>query len=151
MTTGLAAQLPGAVVDMASIDRSDPPDQYGNYVDDVVRTDLEVTPELNRLRIPWIFGTEESPDAWKDTAAVLVNGTNCALIGGHEVTSHDATVANTGQLATRYNSVTPQQFCDLPVTPGVPVKIQLVVAESPVGELDSAIMIGAGGISSYQG
>jgi hypothetical protein len=156
MTTGVAAQLPGAVGEVASWVRADPPDSYGNYLHDVVRTDLEVTPELNRLRIPWIFGTEESPDSYKDTAAILVNGTNCALIGGHEITSHDATVANTGQLATRYNWVTPQQHCDLAVTPGVPVKIQLVVAESPDdqvsgGRFDSAIVIGEGGISSYAG
>lgn len=151
MTTGLAAQLPGAVNEVASFVRPDPPDTYGNYIDDVVRTDLEVTPDFNRLRIPWMFGTEESADAFNDTAAILVNGQNCALVDGHDVTSHDATITNTGQLATRYNRVTPQQFCDLPVTPGVPVKIQLVVAESPVGELDSAIIIGAGGISSYAG
>ena len=141
----------GAFGEVASWVRSDPPDAYGNYVHDVVRTDLEVTPQHNRLRIPWIFGTEESPDGFRDTAAILVNGTNCALVDGHEVTSHDATVANTGQLATRYSWVTPQHYCDLPVTPGVPVKVQLVVAESPTGELDSAIVIGAGGISSYAG
>ena len=119
-------------------------------MDDVVRTDLEVTPEFNRLRIPWIFGTEESTD-YRDTAAILVNGQNCALVDGHEVTSHDATVVNTGQLATRYNRVTPQKYCDVAVVPGVPVKIQLVVAESPGGELDSAILVGEGGISSYAG
>lgn len=78
--------------------------------------------------------------------AIWVNGALCG-----EVTSHDATVVNTGQLATRYNRVTPQQYCDVPVTPGVPVKIQLVVAETFGGELDSAIMIGEGGISSYAG
>ena len=144
MTTGLGANLPGSPGDVASFVRSDPPDSYGNYVHDIVRTDLEVTPQLNRLRIPWIFGTEEAPDGYRDTAAILVNGVNCALIAGHEVTSNDATVVNTGQLATRYNRVTPQQYCDLPVTPpGVPVEIQLVVAESPTGELDSAIMASA--------
>ena len=151
MTTGLAAQLPGGVGEVASFVRSDPPDQYGNYIHDVVRTDLEVTPQFNRLRIPWIFGTEESADQWKDTAAILVDGTNCALIDNQPVTSHNATVVNTGQLATRYDRVTPQQYCDVPVTPGVPVKIQLVVAESPDGEYDSAIVIGEGGISSYAG
>ena len=151
MTTGLGTNLPGSPGDVASFVRSDPPDSYGNYVHDIVRTDLEVTPQLNRLRIPWIFGTEEAPDGYRDTAAILVNGVNCALIAGHEVTSNDATVVNTGQLATRYNRVTPQQYCDLPVTPGVPVEIQLVVAESPTGELDSAIMVGEGGITSYAG
>jgi hypothetical protein len=151
MTTGLAVELPGGVDEVASWLRSDPPDVHGNYVHDVVRTDLEVTPQFNRLRIPWIFGTEEPADEWRDTAAILVNGSNCALVDGHEVTSHDATVVNTGQLATRYDRVTPQMYCDVPVTPGVPVKIQLVVAESPGGELDSAIVIGAGGISSYAG
>jgi hypothetical protein len=151
MTTGVAIELPGGVNEVASFVRDDPPDTYGNYIHDVVRTDLEVTPELNRLRIPWIFGTEESADSYRDTAAILVNGQNCALIGGHEVTSHDATVVNTGQLATRYDRVTPQQYCDVAVTPGVPVKIQLVVAESPEGTLDSAIVIGEGGISSYAG
>ena len=150
MTTGVAAQLPGAVGEVASFVRSDPPDIYGNFPSDVVRTDLEVTPAFNRLRIPWIFGTEET-EPQRDTAAILVNGTNCALVGGEEVRSQHATVVNTGQLATRYDRVTPQQFCDLPVTPGVPVKIQLVVAESPEGELDSAILVGQGGISSYAG
>ena len=150
MTTGVAAHLPGAVGEVASFVRDDPPDIYGNFPSDVVRTDLEVTPEFNRMRIPWIFGTEES-EPQRDTAAILVNGTNCALIGGEEVRSHHATVVNTGQLATRYNRVTPQQYCDVPVTPGVPVKIQLVVAETFGGELDSAIMIGEGGISSYAG
>jgi hypothetical protein len=33
----------------------------------------------------------------------------------------------------------------------VPVEVQLVVAESPTGELDSAIMVGEGGITSYAG
>lgn len=145
MTTGLATQLPGAVGEVASFVREDPPDTYGNHVDDVVRTDLEVTPELNRLRIPWIFGTEESPD-FKDIGAVWVNGVLCG-----EVRSNDATVVNTGQLATRYDRVTPQMYCDVAVTPRVPVKIQIVVAESPGGLLDSAIVIGEGGISSYQG
>jgi hypothetical protein len=150
-TTGLGVQLPGGVGELASFVRDDPPDQYGNYIYDVVRTDLEVTPEFNRLRIPWIFGTEQPVGVGRDTAAILVNGTNCAVIGGFDVTTDDATVVNTGQLATRYDRVTPQQYCDLPVTPGVPVKIQLVVAESPNGEYDSALMIGAGGISSYAG
>jgi hypothetical protein len=150
-TTGVVSQLPGAVGEVASFVRPDPPDSYGNYIDDVVRTDIEVTPELNRLRIPWIFGTEEALDDYHDTAAILVDGKNCALVAGHEITSHDATVVNTGQLATRYDRVTPQMYCDLPVVPGVPVKIQLVVAESPGGLLDSALVIGEGGISSYAG
>lgn len=145
MTTGVAIHLPGAVGEVASFVRDDPPDTYGNYIDDVVRTDIEVTPERNRLRIPWIFGTEESPD-YRDVGAIWVDGELCG-----EVRSNDATVVNTGQLATRYNRVTPQMYCDVAVTPGVPVKIQLVVAESPGGELDSAIVIGEGGISSYAG
>ena len=77
MTTGLGANLPGSPGDVASFVRSDPPDSYGNYVHDIVSTDLEVTPQLNRLRIPWIFGTEEAPDGYRDTAAILVNGVNC--------------------------------------------------------------------------
>jgi hypothetical protein len=145
MTTGLAIELPGGVNEVASFVRDDPPDSYGNYVHDVVRTDLEVTPAFNRLRIPWIFGTEESED-YRDVGAIWVDGELCG-----EVTSHDATVVNTGQLATRYGRVTPQMYCDRPVVPGVPVKVQLVVAETPVGELDSAIVIGEGGISSYAG
>ena len=150
MTTGVAIELPGSVGEVASFVRNDPPDTYGNFPSDVVRTDLEVTPAFNRLRIPWIFGTEES-EPHRDTAAILVNGTNCALVGGEEVRSHHATVVNTGQLATRYDRVTPQQLCDVPVTAGVPVTIQLVVAETYGGELDSAIVIGEGGISSYAG
>jgi hypothetical protein len=146
MTTGVAIQLPGSVGEVASFVRDDPPDTYGNYVHDVVRTDIEVTPEHGRLRIPWIFGTEESADLYRDVGAVWVDGVLCG-----EVTSHDATVVNTGQLATRYDRVTPQMHCDVAVTPGVPVKIQLVVAESPEGTLDSAMVIGAGGISSYAG
>jgi hypothetical protein len=146
MTTGVAIELPGRVDDVASFVRDDPPDTYGNYVHDVVRTDVEVTPALNRLRIPWIFGTEESADLYRDVGAIWVDGVLCG-----EVTSHDATVVNTGQLATRYGRVTPQMYCDVAVTPGVPVKIQLVVAESPEGTLDSAIVIGEGGISSYAG
>lgn len=146
MTTGVAIQLPGSVGEVASFVRDDPPDTYGNYIHDVVRTDIEVTPELNRLRIPWIFGTEESADVHRDVGAIWVNDVLCG-----EVTSHDATVVNTGQLATRYDRVTPQMYCDVAVTPRVPVRIQLVVAESPNGTLDSAMVIGEGGISSYSG
>ena len=150
MTTGLAVELPGAPAEVASVNRDDPPEWHENY-EDVVTTDLEVTPEYNRLRIPWIFGTEESPNSVGDTAEILVNGANCALIDGQQVAPYHATVLNTGQLATRYDRVTPQQYCDVPVIPGVPVKVRLVVREGWGGTFDSAIVIGEGGISSYAG
>ena len=150
MTTGLAVELAGTPAEVATFNRDEPPEWHENY-EDAVTTDLEVTPQFNRLRIPWMFGTEESPNSQSDTAAILVNGTNCALIDGQAVRPYHATVVNTGQLATRYDRVTPQQYCDVAVTPGVPVKIQLVVQEGWGGTLDSAIVIGEGGISSYAG
>ena len=113
---------------------------------------MTVIPEGNRLRIPWVFATEEPAGSGMDGATIKVAGTNCALVGGHPVSADDATTSNADQhLTTRYDRVTPVQLCDVPVVPHQPVTVELSVFDTWNGENDSVLAIVGDHISSYDG
>ncbi|WP_344303094.1 hypothetical protein [Nocardioides bigeumensis] len=150
ITTGRADELAGVVSEPASVDV---PGQEGpnDRVHDANVVTVTVVPEYNRLRIPYVFGTEEAPGSGQDGAQVKVGGTNCALIGGHEVSADDATISNADQhLTTRYNWVTPVQVCDVQVVPHQPVKVELIVYDTWNGSTDSGLAVVGDHISSYQ-
>ena len=151
LTTGTTAQLPGASGEVASQDRpgSETPN---DLVHDPTTFTVTVIPEGNRLRIPWVFATEEPAGSGMDGATIEVAGTNCALVGGHPVSANDATTSNADQhLTTRYDRVTPIQLCDVPVVPHQPVTVELSVFDTWNGENDSVLAIVRDHISSYDG
>ena len=151
LTTGTNVQLAGAYSEVASQDRpgSETPN---DLVHDPTTFTMTVIPEGNRLRIPWVFATEEPVGSGMDGATIKVAGTNCALVGGHPVSADDATTSNADQhLTTRYDRVTPVQLCDVPVVPHQPVTVELSVFDTWNGENDSVLAIVGDHISSYDG
>lgn len=157
LTTGLVSEVPGPVDSLASTDHQatgyDPLSTGPNDPNfDASTLELSVVPEFDRLRIPYVFGTEETPAEPRDVMGVFVDGVNCAVDAqGRALTSTAAIRSNAGQvLPTRYDRVTDPRACVLPVVPGRPVRVVVAVADTLGTASDSAVAIVGEGISSFR-
>jgi hypothetical protein len=137
----------------------------GQETHDAALYTVDVVPTGGTLRIRYIFASEEYPEyvgsAYNDVMAVLVNGTNCALVPGtatpvsvngiNHLTNSDLYIDNSSGasgLNTVFDGVTVTLTCTMPVTPGVPVDIVFGIADASDGILDSAIALPVDAISS---
>jgi hypothetical protein len=146
ITSGGIEEIPGFVAGTASQDKAGA-EGPNDMVHDPTTLTATVIPEFDRLRIPFVFATEEEPGSHQDGAVITVGGTKCA-----EVSADDATISNGDQhLDTRYDHVTPVQLCDVPVVPHQPVEVVITVFDTWNGLLDSGIAITGDHISSYDG
>ena len=110
-----------------------------------------VIPAGNKLHVRYIFASEEYPEyvnsQYNDVMAVFVDGVNCAKIGDDPVavntvnhlTNTDFYIANDGSQPTSMDGFTVPLECNVAVTPGVPVTVQVAVADTSDGILDSAV------------
>jgi hypothetical protein len=155
VSTGLVRDVAGPVGELASTAHGTPGDQLLSSLLDRTTYDaaglrMRLTPEGNRLVIPYVFGTEEPPGSAEDGLAIVVGGQSCGTPTGGAVRSADATISNLGQaLPTRFDRVTPVRQCVVPVTPGQPVDVLLVVGDTGDRLRDSAVAVVGDRITSY--
>ncbi len=170
LSTGLIAQVTGTDSSFfASSDRGEPGNATlsslaGEETQDATFVNMTVTPSGNRLRIDYMFGSEEYPEyvgsSYNDVMGVFVNGQNCATVPG---TSSPVAVNTVnggtnsayfvdngdGHIPTTLDGVTTRMSCVVPVTPGQPVAVLIGVADSSDGIYDSAVALVDGGVSSF--
>ena len=170
LSTGSIGDVPGGDSSFqASTDRGVPGnamlESLGGFPTyDATFVSMDVTPAGNRLRIEYLFATEEYPEwigtGFNDVMGIFVNGENCATVPGtseavsvntiNDQVNSEYFVDNLGsQVPTVMNGLTVPLTCTVPVTPGVPVEVLIGVADSSDGVLDSAVALVDGGISSY--
>jgi hypothetical protein len=126
---------------------------------------LDVVPTGNTLKITYIFASEEYPEyvgsTFNDVMAVLVNGTNCALVPGtatpvsvngiNGLTNSSLYIDNAAGasgLNTVFDGVTVPLVCTVKVVPGAPVDIVFGVADASDGIYDSAVALPVNAIAS---
>ncbi|MNI71039.1 hypothetical protein D3C73_1268910 [compost metagenome] len=125
----------------------------------------KVVPSGDTLHVRYFFASEEYPEYvgsnYNDVMGVFVNGTNCALVPGtqtpisvNNVNDHtnqnyylDNTAGASG-FNTAMDGMTTALTCSVPVQPGVPVTVEIAVADTSDGILDSAVALLDGGIWS---
>jgi hypothetical protein len=122
-----------------------------------------VVPTGSTLHVKYVFASEEYPEyvgsSYNDVMAVRVNGTNCAAVPGSAAavainTINDHTnstyyVDNSAGAAgygTSMDGLTVPLTRSVPVTPGKPVTVQIVVADTSDHAYDSAVALVDGGI-----
>lgn len=119
---------------------------------------ITVVPSGTTLKVRYVFASEEYPEyvgsAYNDAMAVFVNGTNCAVVPGtntpvsintiNDHTNSQFYVDNqTGAAgySTSFDGLTKPLTCSVPVTPGVPVKVRIAIADASDHIYDSAIAL----------
>lgn len=124
-----------------------------------------VVPTGTTLHVRYAFATEEFPDyvfsSFNDVMGIFVNGSNCAHVPGTNTPvsvnsintqSHPEYFidnrAGASGFSTVFNGVTKVLECSVPVTPGSEVQVEIAVADTGDGVLDSAVALVDGGISS---
>lgn len=161
-STGIAANAIGTPGDFASTDLGRGGSAYlsslaGGETFDAVGYHLTVIPAGDTLHVRYLFASEEYPEyvgqGYNDVMALLVGGTNCALVPGTSVpVSVDSVNAGSyaqyfidnesgAGYANAFDGLTVPLQCDVPVTPGQPVDVSLSVADVGDGVLDSAISL----------
>jgi hypothetical protein len=117
---------------------------------------VTLRPTGDTLHVGYIFASEEYPEyvgvGFDDVMAVLVDGTNCANVPGtgdrvsvdsvNDHTNPQYFVDNESGAAgysTSMDGVTVPLSCDVPVTPGHDVTIEIAVADAGDGVYDSAV------------
>lgn len=157
LSTGRVSDISGVADDFASTDLGLPGDaQLTNLVGGLETHDAAfysamLTPEGDMLHVKYLFASEEYPEyvgsAYNDVMAVFVNGSNCALIDGEPVAVNTINadensasyIANDGTKPTSMNGYTIPLQCDVSVTPGIPVKVTVAVADTSDGVYDTAV------------
>lgn len=168
LSTGSIGDVAGAAADRADTDRGKPghPELTafaGQETYDATFLSMDVKPTGNRLRVDYVFSTDEFPDyvgSKNDVMAVFVDGKNCALVPGtttpvsvnsvNDKTNSQYFVDNRGgQRPTRMNGLTVPLSCITPVTPGKTVKVLIGVADAGDAVYDSAVAVLDKGITSF--
>ena len=119
---------------------------------------VTLTPSGNTLHIRFAFASEEYPEyvgaGFNDVMAIWVGGQNCALVPGTDIpvsvdnindtTNSQYYVDNqTGAsgYSTSMDGLTVPLTCNVPVTPGQPVDVNIAIADVGDGIYDSAIAL----------
>ena len=139
--------------------------QSGQQTFDAVSYQVSVTPSGRTLNVRYVFASEEYPEfvnsRFNDAMAVFIGGQNCARVPGtQEAVSintinqfrNSALYVDNSQGASGYGTsmdgLTRPLTCSVPVTPGVPVTVRIVVADASDSAYDSAVALVDGGIFS---
>ena len=163
LSTGLVVNATGSPSTWASTDLGGAGDPdltalAGQPTLDAVAYNVTLVPNGTTLHVKYVFASEEYPEfvgsAFNDVMEVLVNGVNCATVPGttspvsintvNQTTNAQYYVDNaTGAsgYATTMDGLTVPLECSVPVTPGVPVKVSIKVADSSDHIYDSAVAL----------
>lgn len=142
---------------------------FGRTTYDAAELHLELVPAGETLTIVYQIGSEEyagwAGRDYTDAFGVYVDGRLCSTVGDLPVglesinadTHANLFVSNVtadgapGDRATEMNGYTVPLTCTAAVTPGQPVTVVAAVADTVDGQLDSTLLLAAGGISSVAG
>lgn len=133
---------------------------------DAAQLELTVVPAGDTMTIVYQFGSEEyatwAEKGYADAVGIFVDGTLCSLVGdaaagissinaGVNADSYVANFDASGPLAahdTEMNGFSTALTCTATVTPGAETTITAAVADTGDGQLDTTLLLAAGGISS---
>ena len=168
LSTGLISNAVGVPSDFASTDMGGAGDAgltaaAGHPTYDAATYQTTIVPTGSTLHVKYVFASEEYPEyvgsTYNDVMAVRVNGTNCATVPGSTAavsinTINDHTNSayyvdnSTGAAGyhTSMDGLTVPLTCSVPVVPGQPVTVQIVVADTSDHVYDSAVALVDGGI-----
>lgn len=113
------------------------------------------------IAITYVFASEEYDEfvgsGFNDAMGIFVNGANCANVAGRPVAVNAVNAdLNAGSYVSNANKARDTEFdgmttvltCVASVTPGAVNRVRIAVADTADGALDSAVFVGAGGISA---
>lgn len=170
LTTGRVSEVNGAPSFFASTDFILPGHSLlsslaGYETRDAGLFSLDVVPSGSTLKIRYVFASEEYPEfvgsQFNDVMAVLVDGSNCALVPGagsavavnsiNDETNSAFYIDNesgASGLNTVFDGVTVPLECTASVVPGQAVDVTFAVADASDGIYDSAVALPVNAISS---
>ena len=163
LSTGNIADAAGSPDQFASTSLGNPGNttlsSYSGYPTyDAAAYKVKLIPTGSQLHVRYVFASEEYPEyvgsAYNDAMAVFVNGVNCAFVPGtstpvsiNTINDHtnsayyvDNTTGASGY-STAFDGLTVPLECTVQVTPGVPVDVEVAVADASDGIFDSAIAL----------
>ena len=128
---------------------------------DAAVLEFDVVPVSNTMSIRFVFASEEYPEFvdsdFNDVLAIFVNGVNCDNYNGRPVAINSINenvnqalfIPNyTGARNTEFDGFTVPLDCVAVVTPGVPNRVKIAIADTSDGIYDAAVFIAAGGMRS---
>lgn len=128
---------------------------------DAAVLEFDLVPRAQSLSITYVFGSAEYEHwigkGFNDAFGFFVNGRNCALIEGEPVQIDSVNsnvnaslyVSNmSGAIDTAMNGFTVPLSCVARVEPGVGNQVKLVIADAGDADLDSTVLLAAGGFVS---
>lgn len=131
---------------------------------DAAILEFDVTPLANTIAIRFVFASEEYQEfvgsSFNDVLAILVNGVNCANYNGRPVSVNsinaDVNAAlfinnEGGSRNTEFDGLTVQLDCVAAVTPGVPNRVRIAIADTADPIYDSGVFLASGGVRSPGG
>lgn len=130
---------------------------------DAASYQVTLVPTGKTLHVKYVFASEEYPEyvgsSFNDVMVVRVDGKNCATVPGttqavavntvNPTTNSQYYIDNATGAAgysTTMDGLTVPLTCDVPVTPGKAVTVQIAVADTSDGVYDSAVALVDGGI-----
>jgi hypothetical protein len=131
------------------------------FTQDAAVLEFDVVPAAATIGISFVFASEEYNEfvgsQYNDVIAIYVNGVNCANYNGLPVNvnsiNNDSNaslyVDNTGgSRNTQFDGMTVVLQCVGAVTPHAANHVKIAIADTSDGIYDSAVFIGAGGVTS---
>lgn len=128
---------------------------------DAAILEFDVTPFANTIAIRFVFASEEYQEfvgsPYNDVIAIFVNGVNCANYGGRPVSVNSinaevnaALFINNegGSRHTEFDGLTVPLDCVAAVTPGVPNRVKIAIADAADEIYDAAVFLASGGVRS---
>ncbi|MCC7326704.1 MAG: choice-of-anchor L domain-containing protein [Burkholderiales bacterium] len=171
LSTGKAANVVGPNVDTGwSTDNATPGDPaldalvapYTTF--DAALLEFDATPTADTLAVRFVFASEEYNEfvgsPFNDVIAIFVNGVNCANYGGRPVSVNTINAGvnpslyidnETGLRDTELDGMTVPLECVAAVTPGVPSRVRIAIADTSDAVWDAAVFLAAGGVRSPGG
>ena len=128
---------------------------------DAAILEFDVTPVANTIAIRFVFASEEYQEfvgsPFNDVIAIFVNGFNCANYNGRPVSvnSINADVNSAlfinnegGTRNTEFDGMTVPLDCVAAVTPGVPNRVKIAIADTADPIYDAGVFLATGGVRS---
>lgn len=132
---------------------------YDTY--DATVLEFDITTSATSITIQYVFASEEYNEfvdsEYNDVFAFFVNGANCARVNGQPVTVNTINagenpalfVNNTGAVrAIEFDGLTVVLTCSAQVTPNVPNRVKLAIADVSDPIYDAAVFIATAGINA---
>ena len=128
---------------------------------DATVLEFDLTTTASTINIRYVFASEEYNEyvgsSFNDVFAFFVNGVNCARIGAEPISVNTVNAGHNGASfvdntaggrAIEFDGLTVVLTCSAQVTPNVPNRVKLAIADVSDPVWDAAVFIAAGGITT---